>query len=195
MTSSRKYKCPLCHRCHRHRFGRRLRNMFTNKSTPPPSAPVSATAVAPSGPPVFRLDAPPARMGNLPLSNGKILLPAQGKFFLSPEKKFSLPSTLGTPSPSPACALQRHAPVPRHTATHARRRAMRKITTSHASATIPNDDDTIKNEVDVYAQEARANDDTDDDDTDDNGVLYIQRASAGDLYKTKRGFRVWKPLF
>ena len=38
------------------------------------------------------------------------------------------------------------------------------------------------------------------------GFLYIQRlplaiytkqkeASAGDLYKTKRGFRVWKPLF
>ena len=144
MTSSRKYKCPLCHRCHRHRLGHRLRNMFTNKSTPPPSAPVSATAVAPSGPPVFRQDAPPARMGNLPPFERENLLPAQGKFFLSPEKKFSLPSTLGTPSPSPACALQTHAPVPRHTATHARRRAMRKITTSHASATIPNDDDTIK---------------------------------------------------
>ena len=37
----------------------------------------------------------------------------------------------------------------------------------------------------MYAQEARANDDTDDDDTDDNGVLYT-RASAGDLYKTKK---------
>ena len=58
----------------------------------------------------------------------------------------------------------------------------------------------------MYAQEARANDDTDDDDTDDNGVFVLQRASAGDLYKTKeasagdlyktkRGFRVWKPLF
>ena len=54
---------------------------------------------------------------------------------------------------------------------------MRKITTSHASATIPNDDDTIKNEVDVYAQEARANDDTDDDDTDDNGVCAEQYPS------------------
>ena len=38
----------------------------------------------------------------------------------------------------------------------------------------------------MYAQEARANDDTEDDDTDDNGVLYIQRASAGDLYKRKK---------
>ena len=90
--------------------------------------------------------------GCAPCTNGKFapferenLFPAQGKFFLSPEKKFSLPSTLGTPSPSPACALQTHAPVPRHTPTHARRRAMRKITTSHASATIPHDDDdTIK---------------------------------------------------
>ena len=97
--------------------------------------------------------------GCAPCTNGKFapferenLFPAQGKFFLSPEKKFSLPSTLDTPSPSPACALQTHAPVPRHTATHARRRVMRKITTSHASATIPNDDD----------------------DTDDNGVCAEQ---------------------
>ena len=109
-----------------------------------PLCPSLRHSCCPSGPPIVRQDAPPARMGNLPLPNGKILFPAQGKFFLSPEKKFSLPSTLGPPSPSPACALQRHAPVPRHTATHARRRAMRKITTSHASATISHDDDTIK---------------------------------------------------
>ena len=43
----------------------------------------------------------------------------------------------------------------------------------------------------MYAQEARANDDTDDDDTDDNGVFVYTKASAGDLYKTKRGFR-WR---
>ena len=33
---------------------------------------------------------------------------------------------------------------------------------------------------------ARANDDTDDDDTDDNGVFVYTKASAGDLYKTKK---------
>ncbi len=95
-----------------------------NKSLLPPSAPVSATAVAPVDLPFFRQDAPPARMGNLPPFERENLFPAQGKFFLSPEKKFSLPSALGTPSPSPACTLQRHAPVPCHTATHARRRAI-----------------------------------------------------------------------
>ena len=72
-----------------------------------------------------------------PLSNGKICSLPREIFFSYQRKKFSLPSTLGTPSPSPACALQTHAPVPRHTATHARRRAMRKITTNPASTTIP----------------------------------------------------------
>jgi hypothetical protein len=36
-------------------------------------------------------------MGNLHPFERKNLFPAQGKIFLSPEKKFSLPSTLGTP--------------------------------------------------------------------------------------------------
>ena len=62
-----------------------------------PLCPSLRHSCCPSGPPIVRQDAPPARMGNLPLPNGKILFPAQGKFFLSPEKKFSLPSTLGTP--------------------------------------------------------------------------------------------------
>ena len=59
-----------------------------------------------------------------PLSNGKICSLPREKFFSHQRKNSRCPARWALPSPSPACALQTHAPVPRHTATHARRRVM-----------------------------------------------------------------------
>ena len=118
--------------------------MFTNKSTPPPLPQSPPQLLPPVDHPFSDRMRPLHEWGIFPLSNGKICSLPRENFFSHQRKNSRCPARWALPSPSPACALQTHAPVPRHTATHARRRAMRKITTSHASATIPHDDDTIK---------------------------------------------------
>jgi hypothetical protein len=117
--------------------------MFTNKSTPPTLSQSLPQLLPPVDHPFSDRMRPLHEWEICPCRTGKFV-PCPGNIFSLPRKKILAAQHATLPSPSPACALQRHAPVPRHTATHARRRAMRKITTSHASATIPHDDDTIK---------------------------------------------------
>ena len=166
--------------------------MFTNKSTPPPSAPVSATAVAPVDHPFSDRMRPLHEWEICPLSNGKICSLPRENFFSHQRKNSRCPARWALPRHRPPApckdTLQSHATPP-----HMREEEQCE---KSQQATLPPpsphaDDDTIKTRLTCMHKRLAPTMTPMTMTPMTMGFLYIQRASAGDLYKTQRVFR-WR---